>query len=88
MLNSWVHFIRLGHSDSLSEAAQKYAQFSQEWIPNTRSTITVYSLARAKPKMKMPMHFAAKTLLHFLLPGQPPILWATTTQVRFLVRAK
>ena len=28
----------------------------------------------------------ARTLLHYLLPGRTPILWATTTQVRFSTR--
>ena len=54
-------FIRLGHSDSLSEGAQKYVQFRQEYIPNTQFTITVYSLARAQLKMTISVHFAAKT---------------------------
>uniref|UniRef100_M4BB14 Uncharacterized protein n=1 Tax=Hyaloperonospora arabidopsidis (strain Emoy2) TaxID=559515 RepID=M4BB14_HYAAE len=34
--------IRLSHSDSLSEVAQKYAQFRKEYIPNIQFTITIY----------------------------------------------
>ena len=41
-------FIRLGHSEKISEVTQKYAQLRQQYIPHTQFTIIIYSHARSK----------------------------------------